>query len=422
MSKNNIRKVSYDILSDVFYNKKLLNNLIDEKFDNLALSAEDKSFIKRECSGVIENLDFIDEKINKFSKIKTKKLDKEVLIALRIGIYEIFFCDKVPEFATINESVNLVKMSKKEKLSGYVNAVLRKVANDKNDNNNIDSKNANITTKRCYFKIYNDKEKDVINELNLKNINYKKYDGALDFIYSKVYYLDNYKDIIELDNFKDGNILIMDASSIYLTDKLAYYIKEREKDIKVGSKNDQISMIKLLDTCASPGGKILSLIDLIYNDYVYFYAEARDISEEKILKICENVNRLKIIDLNLLVKDATIHDDIDDDKYDVMILDVPCTGLGVIDKKPDIKLNYSDKKRDSLVKIQRDILSATKNYVKKGGIISYSTCTETKEENEDNIDDFLKKNLDFEKIFEKRIFRGDENKSDGFYMCFLKRI
>ena len=406
MSKNNIRKVSYDILSDVFYNKKLLNNLIDEKFDNFALSAEDKSFVKRECSGVIENLDFIDEKINKFSKIKTKKLDKEVLIALRIGIYEIFFCDKVPEFATINESVNLVKMSKKEKLSGYVNAVLRKVANDKNDNNNIDSKNANITTKRCYFKIYNDKEKDVINELNLKNINYKKYDGALDFIYSKVYYLDNYKDIIELDNFKDGNILIMDASSIYLTDKLAYYIREREKDIKVGTKNDQISMIKLLDTCAAPGGKILSLIDLIYDDYVYFYAEARDISEEKILKICENVNRLKIIDLNLLVKDATIHDDIDDDKYDVMILDVPCTGLGVIDKKPDIKLNYSDKKRDSLVKIQRDILSATKHYVKKGGIISYSTCTETKEENEDNIDDFLKENLDFEKIFEKKIFRS----------------
>ena len=181
-------------------------------------------------------------------------------------------------------------------------------------------------------------------------------------------------------------------------------------------------MMKLLDACASPGGKILSLIDLIYGDYFYFYAEARDISEEKIFKICENVNRLKVLDLNLNVKDATIHDELDDDKYDVVLLDVPCTGLGVIDKKPDIKLNYSDEKRDSLVEIQRKILDACKHYVKRGGILSYSTCTETKEENEDNIRHFLSINKNFEIIFEKKINRNDENKADGFYMCFMKRL
>ena len=101
---------------------------------------------------------------------------------------------------------------------------------------------------------------------------------------------------------------------------------------------------------------------------------------------------------------------------------MPCTGLGVIDKKPDLKLNYSEETRDSLVEIQRKILGACKHYVKKGGILSYSTCTETKEENEDNIQDFLSKNKDFEIVFEKRILRNDENKADGFYMCFMKRL
>ena len=207
-----------------------------------------------------------------------------------------------------------------------------------------------------------------------------------------------------------------------MTDKLAFFIKEREKEVKKVSEKDTISMMKLLDSCSSPGGKILSLIDLIYDDYFYFYAEARDISEEKILKICENVNRLKVLDLNLNVKDATIHDELDDDKYDVVILDVPCTGLGVVNKKPDIKLKYSDEKRDSLVNIQRKILDANKHYIKKGGILSYSTCTTTREENEDNIKYFLSNNSDFEVIFEKRIELNDDNKSDGFYMCFMRRV
>ena len=104
-----------------------------------------------------------------------------------------------------------------------------------------------------------------------------------------------------------------------------------------------------------------------------------------------------------------------------MILDVPCTGLGVIDKKPDIKLNYSNDKKFSLVKIQKNILNVSKDYVKIGGLLSYSTCTETKEENEDNILEFLSNNKNFEKIYEKRIARNDENKCDGFYMCIMKK-
>ena len=414
----NIRIISFNILHEVLFNDKLLNKVIDEEFDREKLSENDKSFIKRECTGTIEKLQKIDEIIDKYSKVKTKKLDKNILIVLRLAIYELEFMDKVPAFATINEYVNIVKHSKNSRLSGYINAVLRSIVREEN----FDDRSLETKEKNCYFRIYNDHEDKVLKELNDKNISYKKYDGALDFKYAKVYSVQKYKDIIEFDSFKDGDILIEDASSIYMTDKLAFFIKEREKEVKKVSGKDTISMMKLLDSCSSPGGKILSLIDLIYDDYFYFYAEARDISEEKILKICENVNRLKVLDLNLNVKDATIHDELDDDKYDVVILDVPCTGLGVVNKKPDIKLKYSDEKRDSLVNIQRKILDANKHYIKKGGILSYSTCTTTREENEDNIKYFLSNNSDFEIIFEKRIELNDENNSDGFYMCFMRRV
>ena len=418
-SNKNIRRVSFDILYDVFFCNKLLNIALNEKFEKLNLDENDKSFIKREVTGVIEKIEEIDETINKYSKVSTNKLDRDILVVLRLAVYELKYMDKVPAFATINECVNIVKKSKNNRLSGFVNAILRNIDRKGSKKANISS---NSDDKNCYFRIYNDHEESVLNEMNDKNISYKRYDGALDFRYAKVYSVNKYKDILNLESFANGDILIEDASSIFLIDKLAYYIKEREKELKNNQAKDSISMMKLLDTCASPGGKILSLIDLIYGDYYYFYAEARDISEEKILKICENVNRLKVLDLNLNVKDATIHDELDDDKYDIVLLDVPCTGLGVIDKKPDIIINYSDEKRDALVDIQRKILEACKHYVKKGGILSYSTCTETKEENEDNIEFFLSNNKDFEVIFEKKIKRNDENKADGFYMCFVKRL
>lgn len=409
-SNKNIRKISFDILYDVFFCTKLLNNALNEKIGNLDLDECDISFIKREVTGVIEKIDEIDELINKYSKVKTSKLDRDILVVLRLAIYELNYMDKVPSFATINESVNIIKHSKNSRLSGFVNAILRNI-----DRKEEKSKKGlqNDIEKNCYFRIYNKHEDSVLRELDDKNISYKEYDGALDFQYARVYSVNKYKEILALESFRNGDILIEDASSIYLTDKLAYFTKERENELK---------KMNLLDVCASPGGKILSLIDLLCGDYDDFHAEARDISEEKILKICDNVNRLKVSNLDVIVKDATIHDSLDDDEYDVVLLDVPCTGLGVIDKKPDIKLNYSDEKKDSLVEIQRKILDACKHYVKKGGILSYSTCTETKEENEGNIEHFLSNNRDFEVIFEKKIIRNDENKADGFYMCFMKRL
>lgn len=403
-----VRKHSFNILYDTFFNDKKLTDCIDSTFNDYDIKEEDKAYINREVNGVIEKLTDIDKYINKISKLKVNKLDKDILIVLRIGIYELLFMDKVPEYATINECVNLVKSSKNKHLSSYVNGVLRSVQRF-----NLKGTVKNIENKSCYFRGFNGCDNF--------SFDYIDYDGDLKFWNLKVYKAKKYSDIVNSQEFIDGKIMIQDASSAYLTDTLSYYIKEREKEIKEKFENDTISMIKLLDTCAAPGGKILGLIDLIYSDYYYFYAEAWDVTKEKVLKICENINRLKILDLNMQVMDASKYYSEYDKKYDVVICDVPCSGLGVIGKKPDIKLRFTKEKLVRLVELQRKILFSSSNYVKDGGLLSYSTCTTTKEENEDMVNEFISKNKDFEKFYEKKIMPNDGSKCDGFYFCIMKR-
>ena len=111
-NNKNQRRISFDVLYEVFFNEKLLNDVINEKFESENLVELDKSFIKRECTGTIEKINEIDELINKYSKVKTHKLDRDIIIVLRLAIYELCYMDKVPVFATINESVNIVKSLK----------------------------------------------------------------------------------------------------------------------------------------------------------------------------------------------------------------------------------------------------------------------------------------------------------------------
>ena len=415
MTKKNVRNYSFEISYNIFYDGKLLNNEINNIFNSFNISDEDKSFIKKECTGVIEKIETIDNIINIYSKVPTNKLKKDILVVLRLGTYEIMYMDKVPAYAIVNEYVNIIKNTKYKSLSGYVNAVLKNIF--KNEKVCTDS---NIE-KFYYFRIFNDKEKFVLDELNNKGIKFSLYDGALHFNYSKIYTIEKYGLLLDLESFKKGYILIIDASSAFLADVLYD---------QIDSNFVHKSCLNMLDTCASPGGKTFSLYDIFnylskYDSKTKFdncIFEARDINDFKINRIKENMKRLCADDINTKIHDATIINDEDIEKYDVVICDVPCSGLGVISKKPDIVINFNRDKLLSLVNIQRRILEVSKKYVKVGGLLSYSTCTETKEENEDNIKFFLKNNNDYKLLFEKKIIHGDENKSDGFYISIMKRL
>ena len=412
-SSKNVREYSFHILSEVLLNEKLLNKEIERTFNSYVIKDEDKSFIKKECTGVIENLDNIDSIINIYSKLKTNKLKKDILIVFRLATYELLYMDKVPVYATINESVNILKHTKYKNLTGYVNATLKNIANNEKNHKN-ENTYLKYKVKHCYFKTLDGSDDKVTKELKDKKIGFYKYDGNLNFKYSNIYYVDKYKTILETNSFKEGHIIIQDASSAYLVDRLYAYIRDIFKNLDYE--------IKILDTCSAPGGKIVSLYDLVKNEYKKYKFEARDISSDKINKIKENLIRLRIDDIELKIKDASVYDEKDFENHDLVLCDVPCSGLGVVNKKPDILLKSSDDKIIALNDIQKSILNTSKMYVKKGGILSYSTCTTTKEENEDLIASFLNDNDDFEKIYEKQIEINDDSIADGFYMCFMRKV
>ena len=355
-SSKNVREYSFHILSEVLLNEKLLNKEIERTFNSYVIKDEDKSFIKKECTGVIENLDNIDSIINIYSKLKTNKLKKDILIVFRLATYELLYMDKVPVYATINESVNILKHTKYKNLTGYVNATLKNIANNEKKHKNEDTY-LRYKVKHCYFKTLDGSDDKVTKELKDKKIGFYKYNGNLNFKYSNIYYVDKYKTILETNSFKEGHIIIQDASSAYLVDRLYGYIRDIFKNFDYE--------IKILDTCSAPGGKIVSLYDLVKNEYKKYKFEARDISSDKINKIKENLIRLRIDDIELKIKDASVYDEKDFESFDIVLCDVPCSGLGVVNKKPDILIKTSDGKIKSLNAIQKCILETLNYFIKK---------------------------------------------------------
>ena len=449
----NYREISYFLLFDIFYKNQLSHIAINKIFDSNDISIEDKSIIKKEVFAIIENKILIEHIIKKYSNTKIYNIDKKILIILYIGIYEILFLDNKKDYATIDECVKIAKKQKGLFLGNFTNAILRNISSNLNLNkicNEFDlsfdikysipinlfsflnlylnydknKKDKIIDIFKCFntfthlFLRINSTDKQIINrvkkELDDKHINNKIYSGSLVLKNQSVLVVESIGEIKNLNSFKAGLITIEDISSIYFIDNLYDNIK---------SNIDHTHNIKILDCCSSPGGKISGLYHLLKNntdnifDNIEFFSS--DLTEEKIEKIKNNLNRENIFDVNVYIKDATKDDD---KQYDVIICDVPCSNLGVISKKPDIKYNFKEEYIDTLKQIQYKILNNQSKHIKKNGLLSYSTCTIDICENSKIVNDFLSKNKNFMIIEEKQILTDYNNLSDGFYFAIFKRI
>ena len=437
---------TYDIvINNIFLNDVLLKYVYIDSCDN-------KAYIKRSISGILENRILLDYIISKYSKTKLNKLDKKVYVVLLCAIYELLFMDSAKKYAVINEYVDIIKKQKTQFHANFVNAILRNVSQKEskdrifkdtsigNDikysipkelynylidhinigNDNVDDKITEI------FKYYKDVKhisfrlntldendiSDIIKEFHDKNIECYFYDKTLKLNKLKCLFAKNIVDLITIDSFNKGLISVQDISSIYYIDKLYDLIKELlPTDIKV------------LDSCASPGGKSMAFLKVFDDHNIDLYS--CDKTDGKLIKLKQNFDiskeYIKYKSLNILVNDASKNYYSYNNYFDVVLLDVPCSGLGIISKKPDIKYNFDIKKIDDLITIQKSILDTNKSYVKLNGFLCYSTCTITKNENDDMINSFLKNNTNFKLIYKEQILSSVDNLSDGFYFSILKR-
>lgn len=425
-------KILYKIDKEQAYSNIVLNEEIKQNRKNL--KEKDIGLISEIVYGVTTWRLTLDEIIKKHSKIKLKKISPWILNILRMGIYQIIFLDKIPKSAAVNESVNLGKRYGHSSSSNFVNAILRKVEKvdyeeffqieDKIEkiskttsmpewiikelarNNSIEEveqicKNSNlkpqITIRVNTLKIT---KKDFIKKLEEQNIEYQeinvKESLAEDFlILSKV------KNIENVDLFKNGYFTIQDISA-GLTAKI------------LDPKPNEL----VLDSCSAPGGKTTYMAELMKNQG---NIEAWDIHEHRTKLVEQNAKRLGIDIIKTQIKDASIYDEKLEEKFDKILLDVPCLGIGVIKRKPDIKWQRKIEDIQEITEIQKSILKNCSKYLKPGGDLVYSTCSILKEENEDVISNFLDNNTNFE-IDKNRIINivPDEEK-DGFFICKLHK-
>ena len=419
----NVREVILEMLMDVNRNNTfshiLLKNVLD-KYNYL--EEQDKAFIKRVFEGTLEREITIDHVINTYSKVPAEKMKPLIRSLIRMSVYQILYMDRVPDSAAINEAVKLAKKRKFSSLSGFVNGVLRTVSREKENCLKSDELSVRYSANELLVESlredYGDEKAADILEHSLKErhltvrIREELYKSDIDEILdewekegiefrcllepSYAYELKNTGDLERLDCFKRGLYTVMDASSMLVCENA--HIKEG--DI-------------VLDVCAAPGGKCLHAVSKGAQ------VEARDVSEYKVSLIEENIKRLNAKNITVKVWDATDPDESIKDYADVVIADVPCSGFGVISKKPDIKNNITKDGLDSIVELQRKIIDNVCHYVKPGGVLMYSTCTLRKAENEDQVA-YIVKNHPFEQEFVKTVFPDEDH--DGFFIARLKRI
>ncbi len=421
------------------------NIALDEEISKNAqkLNAKDIGLISEIVYGVITWKLTIDEIIKKYSKIRLKKISPWILDILRLSIYQIVFLDKIPKSAAVNEGVNLAKRYGHRCSSGFANAILRKVEKqDYEDFKNIKDEKERLSKQYsmplwiieelmgeglelekieeiCISSNIRPKVSIRINTLKtnkeelkhiLENENIKATDGILkDFLV-----LDKAKNIEKLESFKNGLFTVQDEAA-GLTSLIL--------DPKKGES--------ILDACSSPGGKTTYIAQLVENEGQII---AFDIHEHRTRLVEQNAKRLGVNIIETKVQDASKFEEKYVNKFDKILLDVPCLGIGVLKRKPDIK--WQKKKEDvkEISEIQYKILENCTKYLKPKGELVYSTCSILKEENENLIKRFLQKNKEFklEKIenieeeFFKKYLKNEQflqvyqnKKTDGFFICKL---
>lgn len=382
------REIVLDILTEVLERGSFVHLVLNQALQKYQyLDKPDRAFITRVTEGTLEYLLQIDHIINRYSKTKTEKMKPLIRNLLRMSVYQILYMDRVPDSAACNEAVKLAVKRHFSGLKGFVNGVLRTVSREK-DSLVFDTPSLAYSIPQWMYdmweKEYGREKAGAIAASFLRdgptwvrcNLSRASRKEILESLASQgvavtglswlesMISISGYDYLESLESFRNGWIQVQDVTSA-LVSELA--------DPKEGDY--------IIDVCAAPGGKSLHLADKLRGTGM---VEARDLSEQKVAMIEENMARFGASNIKAVVWDALVTDEDAREKADIVIADLPCSGLGIIGKKPDIKYNMTMEKMAELASLQREILAASWEYVKPGGTLVYSTCTIDTKENEEN--------------------------------------
>lgn len=363
---------------------------------------KDIDFVSEIVYGTIRNYQLLEFQWRKYANATNQKNS----LLLDMTIYQMFFMDSVPDYAAIHEAVELAKESDKS----FINAILRKVQAEGLQSSDdlsiqyshpkwmIDLWNAHygeeITQKILEE---NQKPSRVYGRINTLKCKKEDFDASFHFLNDICFISEN--NIVKMEEFKEGKIVIQDYHAQMVVDAL---------DVKED--------MNVLDLCAAPGTKTQQIAMYMNNKG---HIIAGDYLENRLELINSLMDRCGATIVETILNDATINH-FEEESFDRILMDVPCSGMGDLSHKPEIRYSLKPEDIDNLIAIQEKILDANANALKKGGILVYSTCTLNKKENEKQVEKFLKKNSQFELLEETTLFPFEDH-SDGFYYAKLKR-
>lgn len=425
--KISVREAAYLCLLRCESGNKFSNIELDHAIEKYGFAGYDRGFFTTLVYGVIERRITLDHVISCYSKTPLHKMENKVLHILRLGAYQILFLDRTPDSAACNESVELAKKHTHKGTAGFVNGVLRNIARNKNSYPMPDGADEYLSVKyscpvwliQLWEEQYGkNKAEKILQAINvfpkltlrvntlktsreefLLSLNEEKISAEKTEISEDGVVLNDYVPISDIKSIQLGLCYVQDEASQICVDTL---------DAKRGQT--------VIDTCSCPGGKSFGIAMKMQNEGVIY---SFDLHESKLSLIDKGASRLGITIIRTEAHNGASPKAELIGKADRVLCDVPCSGLGVIAKKPDLRhKSISDIKR--LPEIQYGILKASSEYVKNGGYIVYSTCTLNKDENENVVSKFISENDGF-CIEEMKTFFPDEGKNDGFFVCKIKK-
>ncbi len=443
----NPRELIVDMLIEITKNGEYSHVVIGQTLEKYQfLSKADRAFLKKVTNGTIEQMIYIDYILNHYSKVKVNKMKPMIRAILRSSVYQLYFMDRIPSSAVCNEAVKLTAKRGFQNLKGFVNGVLRTIVRE--GCKEILPPKEHITeylsvkysapqwlvtqwmkeygeekTERMLAYFLQEKNTTIrCNKSKITSIELKEKlveDGVKHIVETPLSYafeISGYDYLAGLSSFREGLFAVQDLSSML-----------------VAEASGVVEHNVCIDVCAAPGGKTLHVADKLGGTGKVLCG---DISQRKAEKIMENVQRMGFENVAVHVWDATEFEEELKDTADIVLADVPCSGLGVIGRKPDIKFKMNIESMQALIPLQREILSNVKNYVKPGGVLMFSTCTVNERENRENVEWFVEEYPEFQledfsnqmpqtikplvKNGQLQLLPGECN-TDGFFIAKLRR-
>ena len=422
--ERNLRNIVLTMLVETMEKPGFSHILIQNVFSEYHMDPQEKAFVERLYRGTLEQVIYLDWIIASYSSIKIQKIKPVVKNILRMSIYQMLFMDAVPDHAAINEAVKLTRSRGFSGLVPFVNGVLRSFQRggvkegmpqhvkhaaplwlyermvlelgQSRADAFFDAAREPGNEIFARLMLSRAPAEDIIKMLEIDGCEVARVDDVPEAV--KLKHVEN---LTELNAFRQGLIFVQDLSSIRVG-RTALSLADPEQTKTI------------LDVCAAPGGKSLHLAELFPKAFVC----ARDLSPAKVQLIQDNIDRSELKNVRAEVHDALVFDEDLCGSVDLVLADLPCSGIGVIGRKPDIKLRLKEEDIAELALLQRDILDVVSRYVRPGGLLIFSTCSISQAENQDNAAWFAQ-TYPFEPLYERQFVPG-EDEGDGFFISAFR--